>query len=143
MLRDVSSRLVNHLSDLVVLEPWFLLEGLVLGALAGLPARHRARGRTAPDGDRRASSRPSCPIAAGEGAQRPRRSTSDRQLTGDHRAASSTMGAGGEEEKDMLIRRETDGDADAIDLVHRAAFAPPAPGVEPVEVGLVARPPRR
>ena len=38
---------------------------------------------------------------------------------------------------DMLIRRETDADAAAIDIVHRAAFDPPAPGVEPVEVGLV------
>ena len=37
----------------------------------------------------------------------------------------------------MLIRRETDADAAAIDLVHRAAFDPPAPGAEPVEVGLV------
>lgn len=37
----------------------------------------------------------------------------------------------------MLIRRETADDAAAIDAVHRAAFDPPAPGTEPVEVGLV------
>jgi len=37
----------------------------------------------------------------------------------------------------MLIRQEIHTDAAAIDRVHRAAFDPPAPGVEPVEVGLV------
>ena len=37
----------------------------------------------------------------------------------------------------MLIRRETAADLDAIDAVHRAAFADQAPGGEPVEVGLV------
>lgn len=39
----------------------------------------------------------------------------------------------------MLIRREAATDLDAIDAVHRAAFADqaPAPGAEPVEVGLV------
>lgn len=35
----------------------------------------------------------------------------------------------------MLVRRETDADVDAIDAVHRAAFA----GEEPVEVALVRR----
>ena len=38
----------------------------------------------------------------------------------------------------MLVRRETSADADAVDAVHRAAFAPGTePGAEPVEVGLV------
>ncbi len=37
----------------------------------------------------------------------------------------------------MLIRRETPADHDAIDAVHRAAFADQAPGAEPVEIGLV------
>jgi putative acetyltransferase len=38
----------------------------------------------------------------------------------------------------MLVRRETRADVDAIDDVHRRAFAAQAgPGVEPVEVGLV------
>jgi putative acetyltransferase len=38
----------------------------------------------------------------------------------------------------MLIRRETAADVDAIDAVHRAAFAgQAAEGAEPVEVGLV------
>ncbi|HEY7072412.1 MAG TPA: hypothetical protein VH479_19955 [Acidimicrobiales bacterium] len=38
----------------------------------------------------------------------------------------------------MLIRRELPADADAVDAVHRAAFAPGTdPGAEPVEVGLV------
>lgn len=38
----------------------------------------------------------------------------------------------------MLIRRETSDDADAIDEVHRRAFAATTPdGAEPVEVGLV------
>ena len=36
-----------------------------------------------------------------------------------------------------MIRQETHADAAAIDRVHRAAFDPPAPGDEPVEVGLV------
>lgn len=38
----------------------------------------------------------------------------------------------------MLIRRETTADHDAVDAVHRAAFADQAPGAEPVEVGLVS-----
>jgi putative acetyltransferase len=37
----------------------------------------------------------------------------------------------------VLIRREVPDDVDAIDAVHRAAFPPPQPGVEPLEVGLV------
>lgn len=37
----------------------------------------------------------------------------------------------------MLIRREVAADLDAIDAVHRAAFADQAPGPGPVEVGLV------
>jgi putative acetyltransferase len=37
----------------------------------------------------------------------------------------------------MLIRRESEGDVTAIDAIHRAAFDPPAPGTEPVEVALV------
>ena len=37
----------------------------------------------------------------------------------------------------MLIRRETEADHDIIDAVHRAAFAAPTAGTEPVEVGLV------
>ena len=38
----------------------------------------------------------------------------------------------------MLIRRERESDLDAIDDIHRRAFAPVAPpGAEPVEVGLV------
>lgn len=37
----------------------------------------------------------------------------------------------------MLIRQETSSDLDAIDAVHRAAFDPPGPGIEPVEVALV------
>lgn len=37
----------------------------------------------------------------------------------------------------MLIRQETSADLDAIDSVHRAAFADQAPGAEPVEVRLV------
>lgn len=37
----------------------------------------------------------------------------------------------------MLIRQERPTDLAAIDTVHRSAFAPPAPGVEPIEAGLV------
>lgn len=37
----------------------------------------------------------------------------------------------------MLVRRERPGDEEAIDEVHRRAFTPATPGVEPVEVGLV------
>jgi len=37
----------------------------------------------------------------------------------------------------MLIRRETEPDIEAIDAVHAAAFPPPEPGGEPIEVGLV------
>lgn len=37
----------------------------------------------------------------------------------------------------MLIRQETAADLAAIDAVHRAAFDPPEPGVEPIEVALV------
>jgi putative acetyltransferase len=37
----------------------------------------------------------------------------------------------------VLIRQELLQDHDAIDAVHRAAFRPPSPGVEPVEARLV------
>lgn len=37
----------------------------------------------------------------------------------------------------VLIRPETERDRSATDEVHRRAFAPPAPGAEPIEVGLV------
>ncbi len=37
----------------------------------------------------------------------------------------------------MLIRREVAADVEAIDRVHRAAFAAGAGGAEPIEVGLV------
>jgi putative acetyltransferase len=37
----------------------------------------------------------------------------------------------------MLVRREVPADVEAIDRVHRAAFEPPEPGAEPVEVALV------
>ena len=37
----------------------------------------------------------------------------------------------------MLIRPETAADLATIDAIHRAAFRPPEPGAEPIEVGLV------
>lgn len=39
----------------------------------------------------------------------------------------------------MLVRRETRADVEAVEAVHRAAYADRADGTEPVEVGLVRR----